>query len=61
MALTTEQKAIVSDTVDSEGFDYAFRHYSDFAEIDDPEFHRLRTAYCDAAKALAAYIGEEKD
>jgi len=45
--------------VDNEGFDYAFRHYSDFEEVDDPEFHRFRRAYVKAAKELGEYIGSE--
>jgi len=47
----------VVDTIDNEGFDYAFRHYSDFKEIEDVEFHRLRQAYEDAAEALEEYLG----
>lgn len=47
----------VLDTVENEGFGYAFIDYSDFKDIDDPEFHKLREAYCAAHKALAEYIG----
>ena len=43
--------------VSSEGFDYAFRRYSSFQGIDDPEFHRLREAYVKAAEELERYIG----
>ena len=42
--------------VDNEGFDYAFRNYSDFKEVKDEEFHRLRTAYVKAARELAEYL-----
>jgi hypothetical protein len=49
----------IQECVDNEGFDYAFRHYSRFEEIKDPEFHKLRVAYVEAAKKLAEYIREE--
>ena len=42
--------------IDNEGFDYTFADYSDFAEIDNEEFHILREAYCDSRKALVAYL-----
>ena len=48
----------VRDRVDQEGFDYAFRSYSDFKEVKDEEFHRLRTAYVEAANALDEYLPE---
>lgn len=51
--MTLEQ---VAGIVDNEGFDYAFRHYSDFKEVKDVEFHRLRREYVDAAILLADYI-----
>ena len=43
----------VNACVENEGFDYAFRHYSDFSEVKDKKFHELRSAYVDAARALA--------
>ena len=51
----------VAACVDNEGFDYAFRNYSDFKEVKDEEFHKLRKAYVDAADALAEYIGVDED
>lgn len=50
----------ICDTVENEGFDYAFRHYSHFGEVKDPEFHKLRAAYVLAAEDLADYIGLEE-
>lgn len=41
-----------------EGFDYAFRHYSDFKEVVDETFHELRKAYVEAADALDEYLPE---
>lgn len=47
----------VRETVNQEGFDYTFTGYSNFEEIEDREFHRLREAYLKARKELAEYIG----
>lgn len=47
----------VKDTVENEGFDYAFVDYSDFSEIQDPKFHQLREKYVEAAEELREYIG----
>jgi hypothetical protein len=49
----------IRETVNQEGFDYAFTGYSNFEEIKDKEFHRLREAYLKARKELAEYIGVE--
>lgn len=46
-------------TVDNEGFDYAFRHYSSFDKIKDKRFHQLREAYVKAAGELEEYIACE--
>ena len=42
--------------IDAEGFDYTFDGYSDWDEIQDDEFHRLREAYVDAKNELENYI-----
>lgn len=47
--------------IENEGFDYAFRHYSEFKEINDPEFHKLRLAYVEAANDLDDYIPSIED
>jgi len=47
----------VRQRVEQEGFDYTFRSYSTFKEINDKEFHKLRVAYVWAAEALSEYIG----
>lgn len=46
----------VADTIDNEGFDYAFVNYSSFDEVEDEEFHRLRKAYVAAQAELEAYV-----
>ena len=39
-----------------EGFHYCFKHYSDFEEIEDEEFHKLRKQYLESAELLEKYI-----
>jgi len=46
----------VRETVENEGFYYAFRDYDDFTDVQDAEFHRLREAFLAAAKELADYL-----
>ena len=55
--MTPEQKETVMAVVDSEGFDYAFCDYSNFEEIKDEEFHKMRVAYTVAARKLKEIIG----
>jgi len=47
--------------MEEEGFDYCFRHYSNFEEIEDGEFHKLRQAYIEAAEALEKYVNENSE
>lgn len=54
-----KQVRVIADRVELEGFDYAFVHYSDFNEIKDEEFHKLRVAFLTARTALIDYIGLE--
>ena len=39
-----------------EGLDYCLRYYSDFDDIEDEEFHRLRLAYISIAEAIEDYV-----
>lgn len=55
--MKTTDKAAVIDAIDNEGFDYTFKRYSNFDEIKDAEFHRLRSEYVEARDNLAEYIG----
>ena len=48
--------AEVKACVENEGFDYTFRHYSSFSEVNNKEFHAARKAYIKAAKALEKFI-----
>lgn len=56
--MTGREIDYVRGAIDNERFDYAFMYYSDFDEIKDRVFHRLRKAYIKAAKALQEYVGE---
>ena len=47
--------------MEAEGFDYCWRNYSDFEEIEDPEFHRLRNAYIKAATELEDYVNNAQE
>ena len=51
----------VRSTMNGEGLDYCFRDYSDFEEIKDEEFHKLRKIYVDAADALEKYIKDHTE
>ena len=42
--------------IESEGFDYAMTDYSDWDEIQDEKFHKLRNAFVKARQALLDYI-----
>lgn len=54
--MENDEKYDVSVSVENEGFDYCFDGYSDFEEIKDPEFHKLRLEYLEAKTNLAKYI-----
>jgi hypothetical protein len=60
---TEEEKedwAMVSYRMRSEGFDYCWRHYSNFEEIKDGKFHELRKAYIGAANELEKYVMDKE-
>jgi hypothetical protein len=47
--------------MDNEGLDYCFRNYSEFEEVQDEEFQKLRKAYVDAAEALDTYVKDHSE
>jgi hypothetical protein len=51
-----EKRRVLHD-VEHEGMHYAFASYDDYAEIRDPKFHELRSAYLRAAKELLSFLG----
>jgi hypothetical protein len=46
----------VNIRINQEGLDYCFLHYSNFKEIKDEEFHKLRLSYIDSSKKIKEYI-----
>lgn len=51
----------VQSKMEYEGFDYCFRHYSSFKEINDEEFHKLRNKYIEISELLEDYINNKCD
>lgn len=51
-----EEFEYVRIKISDEGFDYCFRHYSSFKEVDDEKFHQLRKAYIEIANELESYV-----
>lgn len=47
--------------IEEEGFHYCFDGYSNWEEIKDPEFHRLRIQYLQSAKLLEDYVTSKAD
>lgn len=56
---TKEDWEYVQNKIDNEGFDYCFRHYSDFEDIKDKGFHLWREAYIRSAESLEKYINDK--
>lgn len=42
--------------MDDEGMDYCFEHYSQFEEIEDEEFHKLRREFLESTLKLRSYV-----
>jgi len=61
--MTNEEKEYVRATIDKEGFDYTIMSYSNFSDIEDEEFHKLRRMYLnvvDVMNKLLTIKGETK-
>lgn len=50
----------VRETIENESFDYAFEGYSEFKEVEDEQFHKLRRAFLLARKELAEYLNVDQ-
>jgi predicted RNA-binding protein (virulence factor B family) len=57
--MTKQENHKILDKIEWEGFEYTFVGYSDWEEIKDAKFHKLRKAYKKAAEALAKYVGAD--
>lgn len=53
------QFRVVRARMYEEGIHYCFTTYSDFEDVEDPEFHTLRLAYVKASEDLENYINEK--
>lgn len=54
-----QDKEMVLEECEMEGFEYTFIYRKDFEQIKDEKFHTLRLNYIKAQKELAKYIGYE--
>jgi len=60
--MTKKEKEYVADVVQGDGFDYAFRGYTDSKDkVKDTKFHKLRKAYIKAIKELEDYTECNKE
>lgn len=50
---------VLNFKMESEGFDYCFRKYSNWGEIEDETFHTLRETYNQVASQLETYVAEK--
>ena len=51
-----ERFSYVRAKMQNESFDYCFRSYSNFEEVEDPVFHELRKDYIESANSLENYV-----
>jgi hypothetical protein len=51
----------VDAVIHNEGFDYTFIHYSNFDDVKDKKFHKLREEYLISRKKLNDYIKKNKN
>jgi hypothetical protein len=54
--ITRQTKKDIEYRIQEEGFDYTFLHYSEWVEINDPKFHRLRTAFEKTREELEKHV-----
>ncbi|MCK9447256.1 hypothetical protein M0Q50_10435 [bacterium] len=45
--------------MEEEGFDYCWSYYSNFKEIEDEEFHKLRKLYIEISEKLEKYVEDK--
>ena len=50
----------VAERIENEGLWYCFDSYSDFEEVKDATFHRLREAFVETGRTLQAYVEGNK-
>jgi hypothetical protein len=45
--------------MDNEGIDYCFEHYSNWGEIEDEEFHKLRLEFLGSMNKIRKYVKDK--
>jgi Trm5-related predicted tRNA methylase len=45
--------------MDNEGIDYCFEHYSNWEEIEDEEFHKLRLEFLSSMDKIRKYVKDK--
>jgi hypothetical protein len=45
--------------MDNEGIDYCFEHYSNWEEIEDEEFHKLRLEFLNSMDKIRKYVKDK--
>jgi hypothetical protein len=45
--------------MDNEGIDYCFEHYSNWEEIEDDEFHKLRLEFLSSMDKIRKYVKDK--
>lgn len=55
--IMADRSSVLDDVIYYEGFDYTFTDYSNFEDVQDEEFHRLRKAYLESRQLLYNYLG----
>ena len=51
-----EEFEMVRYRMENEGFNYCFKHYSSFKEVEDEKFHELRKKYLEISQELEEYV-----
>jgi hypothetical protein len=62
--MSEEQREIMENVryrMEAEGFDYCFRGYSNWEDVEDEEFHKLRLEYIKSAERLEKYVEDKLD
>ena len=59
MSTNLEDWKAVNYRMREEGIDYCFEHYSNWDEIQDDEFHRLRLGFLQYMKEIREYVNKK--
>lgn len=59
--MTNKEAQNLLSRINQEGFHYCFIHYSEFENIKDKQFHKLRSKYISASHGLLKYIQDERN